>query len=260
MAEKLLVPIYLPRWLLNSVVKMKRTLIPPAPASRQVNIWGERSVEWSFLSREMPGGPGEAIEFGCEEGYMSLVAAQKGFHVIANDLQEQHFFWQHPNVEFCKGDFLQLTLPRNHFDLAINCSSVEHVGVAGRYGIEVNQDDADLQVMARLAEILKPEGRLLMTAPCGRDSVMSPWCRVYGAQRLPTLLQCFNIVKEEFWTKNQANQWTRSERDAALTLQPRSNPSDPYDCAYALGCFALRKRSTVAASGAADHVDVVHDC
>lgn len=241
MAEKLLVPIYLPRWLLEAVVKAKRAIVPRTRPDTRITIWGERSVEWAFLSREMPGGPGEAIEFGCEEGYMSLVAAQKGFHVLANDLQEQTFIWEHPNVEFCKGDFLTLTLPRDHFDLAINCSSVEHVGVAGRYGIEVNQDDGDIKVMNRLAEVLKPGGLLLMTAPCGKDSLLAPWCRVYGSQRLPRLLQPFSIEKEEYWMKNPKNRWVRSIRDAALAFEPRIDRYDPHLCAYALGCFVLRK-------------------
>ncbi len=249
MAEKFLVPVYLPRWLYRSARSMKRVFIPPAEAGSGVNIWGERHVEWAFLSTQMPSGPGEAIEFGCEQGYMSLLAAQRGFHVIANDLEEQRFLWQHPNVEFRQGDLLKLDLPRDHFDLAINCSSVEHVGVAGRYGIDVNQDDGDIQVMRRLAEILKADGRLLTTAPCGRDTVMAPWCRVYGAQRLPKLFECFSIEKEEYWSKNEANQWIRAPREVALNFQPHNNPSDAYGCAYALGCFSLRKRSTVVASG-----------
>ncbi len=243
MPEKLLIPIYLPRWLANSLVKAKRVLIPPAPPDSQINISGERNVEWSFLSREMPSGPGEAIEFGCEAGYMSLLAAQKGFHVLANDLQEQNFSWQHSNVEFRKGDFLKLTFPHDHFDLAINCSSVEHVGVAGRYGIETNQDEGDIQVMDRLAEILKPSGLLLMTAPCGIDAVLAPWCRVYGMQRLPKLLQSFTIEKEEFWTKNNRNQWVQSNRDSALGFQPRTDRYDPHRCSYALGCFVLRTKA-----------------
>ena len=189
----------------------------------------------------MPCGPGEAIEFGCEQGYMSLLAAQKGFHIIANDLEEQTFLWRHPNVEFRQGDFLKLELLRDHFDLVINCSSVEHVGVAGRYGIKLNEDEGDIHVMNRLAEILKPDGRLLMTAPCGRDTVMAPWCRVYGPQRLPKLFECFRVEKEEYWTKNEANQWVRSNREAALNFEPRNNPSDPYGCAYALGGFVLQK-------------------
>ena len=92
----------------RAVLRAKRAFSPAAPSVRGVNILGERNVEWGFLSTEMPSGPGEAIEFGCEQGYMSLLAAQKGFHVVANDLQEQCFTWQHPDVEFRQGDFLKL--------------------------------------------------------------------------------------------------------------------------------------------------------
>jgi SAM-dependent methyltransferase len=249
MAEKFLVPVSLPSWLYKSARRVKRFFIPPAPPASGVNIWGERHVEWTFLSSQMPSGPGEAIEFGCEQGYMSLLAAQKGFHVVANDLEQQAFLWQHPNVVFRQGDFLKLELPRDYFDLAINCSSVEHVGVAGRYGITASEDEGDIRVMNRLAEILKPDGCLLMTAPCGRDTVMAPWCRVYGTQRLPKLFESFQVEKEEYWTKNEANQWVRSGREAALNFQPHNNPKDPYGCAYALGCFSLRKRPAKAASG-----------
>src|SRR5271154_406798 len=144
MPEKFLVPIYLPRWLHEPIRKAKRAFILPASPPTHLNIVGERNVEWSFLSAQMPNGPGEAIEFGCEHAYMSLLAAQRGFHVVANDLQNQSFTWQHPNVEFLLGDLLKLPLPIDHFDLAINCSSVEHVGVAGRYGIEADQDGGDI--------------------------------------------------------------------------------------------------------------------
>ena len=243
MAEKLLVPVYIPRWLHGPVLRIKRALIPPAPVPETVvNICGERDVEWTFLSREMPQGPGDALEFGCEKGYLSLLAAQKGFHVIANDLQHQDFSWRHPEVEFWQGDFLTLPLRENTFDLAINCSSVEHVGIAGRYGIEVGEDDGDIEVMRRLASVLKPDGLLLMTAPCGRDAVMSPWCRVYGAQRLPRIFAPFDVLKEEYWIKNANNQWIFSTRAEALELNPRNHVADPHGCSYALGCFVLQKR------------------
>src|SRR5713226_5092133 len=153
MAEKFLVPVSLPHWLHEPIRRVKRALIPAARPAAFVDIHGERNVEWSFLSAEMPSGPGEALEFGCEQGYMSLVAAQKGFHVIANDLEEQVFTWKHQCVEFVRGDFLSIPLPLNHFDLAINCSSVEHVGVAGRYGIGVRDDEGDIRVMERLAGV-----------------------------------------------------------------------------------------------------------
>ena len=231
--------LYVPAWLLAPLRKAKRALFPPAlPA---INIDGERNIEWTFLSTEMPSGPGFAIEFGCENAYMSLLAAQKGFQVIATDLQQQYFTWQHPSVEFRLGDFLELELPRNHFDLAINCSSVEHVGVAGRYGITADQDEGDIEVMKRLADILKPGGLLLMTAPCGRDAVLAPWCRVYGSQRLPRLFSPFQVVKETYWVKDSQNRWVFSTRDAALDFQPRNDPNNGHGCSYALGGFVLRK-------------------
>jgi SAM-dependent methyltransferase len=241
MAERYLVPVYLPSWVYKSLVRAKRLFVPPTSLTPTVNIWGERDVEWSFLSKEMPDGPGEALEFGCERGYMSLVAAQKGFHVLANDLESQSFLWQHPNVEFRCGDFLTLNLPKNHFDIAINCSSVEHVGVAGRYGIKAEQSEGDIEVMRRLGEVLKPGGLLLMTAPCGRDAVMAPWCRVYGEQRLPKLFAPFRVVKECYWIKDEQNRWVSTTREAALDFQPRHDPSNGHGCAYTLGCFVLRK-------------------
>src|SRR5579862_5836809 len=219
MVERLLVPVYLPGWLRASLVRVKRVFIPPTPlgrVDRGANIRGERDVEWAFLSANMPIGSGEAIEFGCEMGQMSLFAAQKGYRVLAVDLQDQPFTWQHPSVEFRKGDFLTMELPGKSFDLAINCSSVEHVGVAGRYGIELDQPNGDIQVMERLAAVLKPGGLLLMTAPCGKDVVMAPWHRVYGPERLPKLLAPFEILKQAYWVKNEDNRWVPTDRATAL--------------------------------------------
>jgi SAM-dependent methyltransferase len=246
MAEKLLVPIYLPRWLHEPLLRIKRAVIPrsavfvsmPEPGSP---ISGERNIEWSFLSREMPDGPGEALDFGCEYGYMSLFAGQKGFHVLAVDLQEKLFTWSHPLVDFRQGDFLKMNLPRNHYNLVINCSSVEHVGITGRYGVAVEQNDGDIEVMQRFAEILKPKGLLLMTTPCGRDAVLAPWNRVYGRQRLPKLLGPFRILKESYWIKDAENRWVPSTREAALDFLPVYDPADGLRCAYALSGFVLQK-------------------
>jgi SAM-dependent methyltransferase len=226
---------------------LKRAFIPPVkrlgePLVSGIDIYGERNIEWSFLSVEMPDGPGEALEFGCEQGYLSLLAAQKGFHVIANDLQQQRFTWHHSSVDFQQGDLLTLELPSHHFDLIINCSSVEHVGVAGRYGIEKESWDGDLMVMGRLADLLKPGGYLLMTVPCGRDAVMAPWCRVYGRERLPRLLDALQVIKERYWVKNASNRWVACDRESALNFEPQFDAKDGHRCAYALGGFVLAKR------------------
>ena len=243
MTKHISLPITVPDSIFGLLKKVKRSLAPPRPSEIRIDIGGERNIEWSFISSEIPKGPGEAMEFGCEQGYMSLVAAQRGFSVIANDLEPQTFCWRHPRVEFMQGDFLTLELPSNHFDLVIDCSSIEHVGIAGRYGIVVNDNDGDLDVMRRIEEILKPSGKLVMTGPCGKDSVLAPWCRVYGSERLPRLFGNLKLEREEFWRKNEYNQWIECDRATALSFEPRNHPTDPYACAYNLGCFVLRKAS-----------------
>jgi SAM-dependent methyltransferase len=239
MPKKILIPVSVPIWAHGPLLKLKRKLVPPAPVVK--NIDGERYVEWSFLSREMPDGPGEAIDFGCENGFMSLVAAEKGFHVLAIDLQQQSFLFEHRSIEFRLGDFLRLDLPEDHFDLILNCSSVEHVGVAGRYGITASENDGDLEALQKFARVLKARGAVLMTAPCGRDAVMAPWCRVYGEQRLPRLLAPFAMEKERYWIKDDKNRWVEVARKQALDFPTRHDPANPHGCSYALGGFVLRK-------------------
>lgn len=246
MAEKLLIPVVLPSWLHRSVLKAKRLVIPAKP--RPIDISGERNVEWTFLSKEIDRGPGNVIEFGCEDGYMSLLAAQKGYDVLAVDLEQQSFGWQHPRVKFRKGDFLEMDLPAGYFDIVINCSSVEHVGVPGRYGITARRDDGDIVVMRRFEEVLKPGGTVLMTAPCGQDAILAPWCRVYGRQRLPQLFAPFQVMNECYWMKNEQNQWAACSREEALNFEPRNNPTNPFGCSYALGCFVLQKEGLAAGS------------
>lgn len=236
-------PVYMPNPVYRQLQKLRRALTKSPRDRGTLNIRGERDVEWSFLSREIPNGEGQALDFGCEHGYMSLMAAQKGFDVLALDLEEQKLLWRHPRVTFRQGDFLELNLPENHFDLIVNCSSVEHVGIVGRYGIAAERDNGDLEVMQRFARVLKSDGLLVMTAPCGRDAILAPWCRVYGRDRLQKLFERFEILKENYWTKNADNLWTESQRESALAFQPIYHPSDPHSCVYALGCFVLRKRT-----------------
>jgi SAM-dependent methyltransferase len=241
---RLKVPVYVPSWVHCSLRRVKHALLgSPAPPNK-INIWGERQIEWTFISSEIPEGPGEAMEFGCEFGYLSLLAARKGFRVTALDLQPQNFPWRNPNVHFVQADLLETEMHPESFDLIINCSSVEHVGLAGRYEIRDSITDGDLEVMRRLAGLLKPTGKLLATMPCGRDLVVSPWHRVYGRDRLPRLLSGFVIERELFWIKDKENRWIETDRSTALDFIPGVHPVDPHQCSYALGGFVLRKNGS----------------
>jgi hypothetical protein len=205
------------------------------------NLAGRRAIEWSWITAQIPGCAGETLDFGTEESYLALMAARKGFHVTAIDMQAINRPYIHPRLRFIQGDLLKLPLPKNHFDLVINCSSIEHAGMAGRYGVPENRPEGDLEAMARLKELMKPEGVMLLTIPVGQDAVFAPLCRVYGIQRLPRLLDGFLVEKEEFWIKNDLNQWILCGKDTASSFKASMGSWDTRRNICALGCFVLKR-------------------
>jgi SAM-dependent methyltransferase len=202
---------------------------PPVP-----NLAGDREVEYSWIAANMPDGPGKALDFGCGTSWLSLLAARRGFDVTAVDLTDVKWFYEHPHLKFSRGDLTDLALSPSSIDLIINCSSIEHVGLTGRYGITRANPDGDLAVMELLKDLIKPQKDMLLTIPVGQDHVFAPMHRVYGEGRLPQLLKGWDIIKSEYWGKSRGNQWQLWNESSALT-QP---PSDHY---YGLGVYVLRR-------------------
>ena len=230
--------IFIPECLYFPLRKLKRQCFPPV----KINLLGDRDVEWSFCAARMPNGPGEAMDFGCGCSYMGLLAAEKGFHVTAINLESVQWAYAHPNLRFVEGDLFRLSLPKSHFDLIINCSTIEHIGLAGRYGVTENHIDGDLEAMSFLSDLLKPGGIMTLTIPCGQDAVFLPFHRVYGEQRLTRLLKDFVVEHDEYWIKNDGNQWIPCNRLTALLFKASNSSEIPSQNVYALGCFVLRRQ------------------
>jgi SAM-dependent methyltransferase len=203
------------------------------------NLLGDRDIEWSWVASQMPAGPGNALDFGNGGSHLGLIATQRGFTVTAVDLGAVQWPYMHPQLRFVQGDILKLSLPVGHFDLVINCSTVEHVGLVGRYGVSDDRPDGDTEAMARLKELMKPGGVMLLTIPLGQDAAFAPLCRVYGAQRLPRLLDGYAVEKETYWVKDGANRWVICDQATALDFKASAGSWDALQNVYALGCFVL---------------------
>jgi SAM-dependent methyltransferase len=243
MMERYLIPVYLPKRIYAGLRSVKRMLIPsPKVASRnQPDLSGDRDIEWSYIaSRLPPKAQGYVLDFGCGQGNMSIHAIQKGYRVLALDLETSSFPWFHPNIEMVCGDLLRIDLPAGAFDFILNCSTVEHVGLTGRYGVAFEETDGDLAAMQKLRGLLNASGKMLMTVPCGRDASITPWHRVYGIERLPKLLSGYGIEEQSYWVKRADNRWYPANKDTALAYVPTSHPKIAVACSYALGCFVLR--------------------
>lgn len=201
------------------------------------NIIGDREIEWGFILSNMPSGPGTALDFGPGGSTLASVAVQRGYTVTAIDLDNTDWRPQ-DGVTFIHGDIFRAAVP-SPLDLVIACSTLEHVGIPGRYGVTSLFPD-DLDAMRLLWTKMVAESIMLLTIPVGKDADFTPLCRVYGAQRLPKLLTGFRVEKEEYWIKNDGNSWTPVVREVALDEETHVSSWDPAENYYALGCFVLK--------------------
>jgi hypothetical protein len=193
---------------------------------------GDRSIEWSFCLARLADGPGTTLDFGADVGFLSLAAAQRQHDVVALDRMPPALEYRHPRVTAVQADILDRPLEGKRFDQIINCSSVEHVGLAGRYGSS-EDPDGDIKAMGIMRDLLDVDGRMIMAIPVGRDLVCAPLHRIYGQERLPRLLEGYSIEEAQYWRRDPvASGWSELDRDDALETEG----SEWY---YALGLLVL---------------------
>jgi SAM-dependent methyltransferase len=198
---------------------------------------GDRWIEWSFCLARLADGPGTTLDFGADVGFLSLAAAQREHDVVALDRMPSALEYRHPRVSALQGDILDRPLEGRRFDQIINCSSVEHVGLAGRYG-SFGDPDGDLKAMAIMRDLLEPDGRMILTIPVGQDLVCSPLHRIYGHKRLPRLLEGYAVNEAQYWLRDPgASAWTEVDKEDALQTEGS-------EWFYALGLLVLGRAGT----------------
>eukprot|EP00939_MAST-03C_sp_MAST-3C-sp1_P000175 g175.t1 len=96
----------------------------------------------------------------------------------------------YPNVAYISP--AEFDRPGRQFDAIISVSSVEHDGL-GRYGDPL-APHADIKSMAKLRHYLRKDGLVFLSVPVGQDAVVYNAHRVYGAHRLPLLIDCYEVL------------------------------------------------------------------
>ena len=201
----------------------------------ELNLMGDRDIEWSWMLSRIKDGPGKALDLGCGDSLLlSLTTAQRGYDVLAVDRERHEYPFIAKAVTFKLVDMLEENFSPNYFDLIMVCSTIEHIGLPNRYQVVYPAPDGDLVVMQKLHDAIEPDGVLLLTLPVGLDAVFAPYHRVYGEVRLPRLLKEWSIAEEIYWIKQPSNGWLSVSRQEALA-RPGS------DHHYGLGCFVLHK-------------------
>lgn len=222
--------------LLNLITRRRPAPLPKGERTPPT-LKGDRDIEWSFIVARVGRfvtADSHVLDFGCGLGTLAMVAAQLGARVLAIDLMPRRVPYTFDNLDFEQVDVADLPDSRK-FDLVINCSTIEHVGLAGRYNSK-DAADGDVDAMRRLHELIVPGGHMLLTLPLGPDQVIAPLHRTYGTQRLPRLLQGYDVLESAAWRKTDdpCDEWIGCTVDEAQ----QTVGNDHY---YAIGGFVLRR-------------------
>ncbi len=207
---------------------LRGELRPPAGG---FDLRGEKALDWGWVCVNLPPSPQRGLDVGCGESPTVPAMLALGYEVTAVDL-EYPLDRQLAGLNFVRGDFNKVLLEPG-FDVVVACSTVEHIGLSGRYG-SAEDTDGDVRAMSKIAALIKPEGVVILTVPVGKDAVFRPWHRVYGRQRIGSLLNGFQILKSQAYIKQPWGPWQATTLDAALDFAADQ-------VRYALGQMVLRK-------------------
>ncbi|HKR00609.1 MAG TPA: class I SAM-dependent methyltransferase [Pyrinomonadaceae bacterium] len=133
-----------------------------------------REVYANYLLRHFPASCDRALEIGCGFGSMARTIARRAKSVTALDLSPQMIAvarersTDYPNLNFVLGDFLELDLPAEGYDLIVTLATLHHLpaGVA----------------LAKMKALLKPGGVLVLHDMMETDGLVD---YAFNAIRLP---------------------------------------------------------------------------
>ena len=168
----------------------------------------DRYIEYSFVAQNLPSMPAKVLDVGSCGSYFPLILAGLGYEVVSVDLREYSIIkhLKFKNFTFRKDDIKQINLPDNFFNTILAVSTIEHIGIGGRYG-EHQDSRGDIVALRQIIRMLKPDGIILLTFPFGKYKVIKPFCRIYDSKAVKELVGKLLIEKEEYYMQDDADNW-----------------------------------------------------
>ena len=140
----------------------------------------DRYIEYNFAIKHIQGE--KVLDVGCAGSLFPLMLSAFGYCTWGLDIREYAITnkLSFPKFTFIKEDIKKAKLPYGFFDTITSISTIEHIGISGRYG-EKDDDRGDLKAVDRMKSLLKKGGVLILTFPCGQNKVIKPYCRIYDS-------------------------------------------------------------------------------
>jgi SAM-dependent methyltransferase len=108
----------------------------------------------------------DVLDAGCGVGYGTAYLAEVATRVVGVDVSEEAIAYARaryarPNVEFRRGDVLELDLPDASFDVVCSFETIEHLSDRERY-------------LGHLVRVLRKAGLLVVSTPQALETTLRP--------------------------------------------------------------------------------------
>jgi len=175
----------------------------------------DRYLEYPWMLQNIKITSGRILDVGSTASNMLYKFLPKEVEINSIDLNDKHI--ESDSVKFSVGDIRKTNYEDNYFDVISCISTLEHIGVSGRYGSD-EDSTGDLKAVREMGRILKPGGVMLITVPYGVKDVL-PINKLYNKERINELFKDFSMVEIEYKKYfNQFHLWlTTDEAEAAKT-------------------------------------------
>ncbi len=187
-------------------------------ASAETAVADGRIIEYAFAIQRLSQLPkGKVLDVGCTArlNHIPATMAALGWEVWGLDLRE--FKFRHPNFHFVSEDIINTSFEDGFFDAICAVSTLEHIGLSGRYGVTKEDLEGDAKAVKEIARILRPDGTFLVTVPYGQRVIIRPLHKVYDKAWLRELFLNWRIKDEIYHVCNENGYWEAvPEKVAAL--------------------------------------------
>ena len=154
----------------------------------------DRDMEYPWMLENIGIKEGRLLDVGSTACGLLYAHLPKTIEIHGINLNEQKN--SNPDIKLKTSDIRKTDYPDNYFD-AITCiSTLEHIGVSGRYNSD-DDPEGDRKAVEEMRRILKPEGILLITVPYGARDVL-PINKLYNKERIDKLMINLNIASKKY--------------------------------------------------------------
>ncbi len=178
----------------NNGIKLLQKIFPEYYAKEPLGAT-DRYIEYPFVLSNLPEtdliNSKRVLDVGCSGSMFPLILKALRYDVMGIDIRS---YPMRDRIAFLQQDITQCHLADNLFDVVTAVSTIEHIGLKGRYGVSAKRRIEGRKAIKEIHRVLKPGGLFLMTVPFGDKYEVTKNHIIYSHATLRTVLSRFSFT------------------------------------------------------------------